>query len=1222
MKNNFIQVWTVLVSLLISSSLFSQLSGYKFYSSSGSFTANSGSATAVNSIEADDALSKGIAIGFSFKFDTINYTHFKASSNGWITFDTTLNPSAFLNRNNGLKLNSGVRSVVAPLWDNLDGTGGAGSYELTGTSPSRILTFEWKNWKWDVNATSAVMSFQVKLYETSNKIEYVYKQETGALVSNSSGASIGLGGKTTGNGNFLSLNSSGTSPTVSTTVETSTIASKPATGQIYLFDKSGCSATKATLPSLSNLCVNGNSLTLLGVGVPSGGTSVYSGTGVSGNQFNPSSAGVGTHTISYKYTDAKSCVDSVSTSITVDSVPIVAISSLPTLCKGDPSITLTQGSPIGGIYSGNNVSLGKYNPSVAGGDSLQYLFTDAKGCKDSLKSFIKVDSVPIISFPTLSNRCLNAGSFTLNTATPTGGVYSGTNVSGGIYTPTIVRTDTIQYFLALSGACKDSVTQTITIDSVPTVSFASISPVCFGAANFTLTGGSPSGGAYSGNNVSSGSYSPRTAGTDTITYSFTDGNSCSATAKSFVVVNSLPTVTFSTLTAVCEGAPAFALSGGAPIGGSYSGNNVSSGSYNPVSAGKDTLKYVYTNSNSCTDSTTSVITVNAKPKVVFPTLSNRCLNAGLLTLNTATPSGGTYSGSNVSRGVYTATLVGLDTIKYSFTNSSLCTDSATQTITIDSVPKVSFATLSSVCKGSGSIILAGGSPSGGTYSGNKVSGGSYITSSTGKDTLKYTFSDGNSCTDSAFSVIQVDTTPKVTLGSFGAICKKAKALTLSSGVPLGGTYFGNNVALNLFIPSTSGVDTIHYTFKDANNCSDTATQSIVVDTLPAVTLASIPNICLNTPSFALSGGSPSGGSYSGKNVISNRYNAANVGLDTIKYSFTDSNTCNAEATGIIQIDSIPIVKLNLGFTQACENSPKIPLSGGAPLGGTYKGSFVSGTDFDPSLNTPTTSMVYYLYIDSNKCSDSANSQVIVDTIQKVTLASFGAICKLAVPQVLTSGSPSGGVYFGINVNGSSSEFDPSTASLGNSSISYTFTTPKGCEDSAIGNILVEANPTFNLGNDTSICGKDELTLDIGIPFLNYNWSTGDTSRSIKIQKSAIVIVEVTDTSTMANCTYSDTIRVDYDEICVGLNELFANGSIKYFPNPSNGKFYIEFESIELDNMQIQIISMKGEEVFKKEIILNNGIYKGIVEMDNIPSGIYLMNLISDKGFITKRISIR
>ena len=441
-------------------------------------------------------------------------------------------------------------------------------------------------------------------------------------------------------------------------------------------------------------------------------------------------------------------------------------------------------------------------------------------------------------------------------------------------------------------------------------------------------------------------------------------------------------------------------------------------------------------------------------------------------------------------------------------------------------------------------------------------------------------------------------------------------------MPLGGTYFGNNVALNLFIPSTSGVDTIHYTFKDANNCSDTATQSIVVDTLPAVTLASIPNICLNTPSFTLSGGSPSGGSYSGKNVISNRYNAANVGLDTIKYSFTDSNTCNAEATGIIQIDSIPIVKLNLGFTQACENSPKIPLSGGAPLGGTYKGSFVSGTDFDPSLNTPTTSMVYYLYIDSNKCSDSANSQVIVDTIQKVTLASFGAICKLAVPQVLTSGSPSGGVYFGINVNGSSSEFDPSTASLGNSSISYTFTTPKGCEDSAIGNILVEANPTFNLGNDTSICGKDELTLDIGIPFLNYNWSTGDTSRSIKIQKSAIVIVEVTDTSTMANCTYSDTIRVDYDEICVGLNELFANGSIKYFPNPSNGKFYIEFESIELDNMQIQIISMKGEEVFKKEIILNNGIYKGIVEMDNIPSGIYLMNLISDKGFITKRISIR
>ena len=73
------------------------------------------------------------------------------------------------------------------------------------------------------------------------------------------------------------------------------------------------------------------------------------------------------------------------------------------------------------------------------------------------------------------------------------------------------------------------------------------------------------------------------------------------------------------------------------------------------------------------------------------------------------------------------------------------------------------------------------------------------------------------------------------------------------------------------------------------------------------TLASIPNICSNTPSFALSGGSPSGGSYSGTNVISNRYTAANVGLDTIKYSFTDSNTCNAEATGIIQLILFPNV---------------------------------------------------------------------------------------------------------------------------------------------------------------------------------------------------------------------------------------------------------------------------------------------------------------------------
>ena len=51
-------------------------------------------------------------------------------------------------------------------------------------------------------------------------------------------------------------------------------------------------------------------------GSPAGGT--YSGTGISGNQFNPASAGNGSHTITYSYTDSNGCSGSSTSIIEVD----------------------------------------------------------------------------------------------------------------------------------------------------------------------------------------------------------------------------------------------------------------------------------------------------------------------------------------------------------------------------------------------------------------------------------------------------------------------------------------------------------------------------------------------------------------------------------------------------------------------------------------------------------------------------------------------------------------------------------------------------------------------------------------------------------------------------------------------------------------------------------------------------------------------------------------
>lgn len=92
-------------------------------------------------------------------------------------------------------------------------------------------------------------------------------------------------------------------------------------------DGAGCSATSAptvvtinplptvTQSAISTVCVYDSPITLTG-GLPASGT--YSGTGVTAGSFNPTTAGIGTHTITYTYVDGNGCSGIATTDIVVD----------------------------------------------------------------------------------------------------------------------------------------------------------------------------------------------------------------------------------------------------------------------------------------------------------------------------------------------------------------------------------------------------------------------------------------------------------------------------------------------------------------------------------------------------------------------------------------------------------------------------------------------------------------------------------------------------------------------------------------------------------------------------------------------------------------------------------------------------------------------------------------------------------------------------------------
>ncbi len=233
---------------------------YSFTAATGTYSALSGGTSpllftpSLNYGPADEGYTNSIPLGFTFVYNGVAYTTVNVNVNGFMTFGEGFNDDDeedyFLNSlTSGPSSQTNIRPIIAPLWDDLNLVDEANiKYQMSGTAPNRVFTMEWANAHWSYTADDPVISFQVKLYETNNIVEFLYKQEAG----NTSGASasIGISGFLSGANNFISLSNSSAAPAASSTAEITTIAIKPATNQVYRFTPLACIAPGIT--SFSN----------------------------------------------------------------------------------------------------------------------------------------------------------------------------------------------------------------------------------------------------------------------------------------------------------------------------------------------------------------------------------------------------------------------------------------------------------------------------------------------------------------------------------------------------------------------------------------------------------------------------------------------------------------------------------------------------------------------------------------------------------------------------------------------------------------------------------------------------------------------------------------------------------------------------------------------------------------------------------------------------------
>ncbi len=392
----------------------------------------------------------------------------------------------------------------------------------------------------------------------------------------------------------------------------------------------------------------------------------------------------------------------------------------------------------------------------------------------------------------------------------------------------------------------------------------------------------------------------------------TDANGCQDTKSLTIIVNSPPAVSLSSFQSICINEGVVLLSGGAPVGGTYSGTGISNGQLNPVIAGPGTLpiNYTYTNIHGCSATATSSIQIKNAPVVTLGSLNAMCIDASPIAISGGSPMGGTYSGTGVNgQGVFSPANagVGAHPILY-IVSAQGCSDTAHSSITVNPLPVVSFSTLASTCLNTTPFNLSGGTPANGNYSGVGVVSNQFRPSVAGVGTvmLTYTFTNANGCSASDTSAIRVNGLPVVSFATLNSLCANTGPVSLTQGSPAGGVYSGIGISGSTFYTGIAGPGThpLVYTYRDNNNCSNTASQNITVNPIPAVNLGRDTIICAEA-SITLSGGSWSTYNWStGATTPTLHIDSTGRGVGTFRFILLATNqfTCANRDTIFVTFD--------------------------------------------------------------------------------------------------------------------------------------------------------------------------------------------------------------------------------------------------------------------------------------------------------------------------------
>ncbi len=343
-------------------------------------------------------------------------------------------------------------------------------------------------------------------------------------------------------GNSAALTASGaTTYSWSSGATTTSISVSPSSTTNYTVTgtSSGCSNSKVTSVNVNTtptVAVN-NSTICSGsaAALTASGATTYSwSSGATTNSISVSP----TSNTSYTVTGTSNgCTNTKVSSVNVNTTPTVAVNNS-TICSGNSANLIASGAT---TYSwSNGATTSSISVSPMSNTSYTVIGTN-NGCTNTKVSSIVVRTTPTVSVNSSTICSGSSANLTASGAT-TYSWNNGATTSSISVSPTSNTNYTV---IGTSNGCLNTKVTNVTVNQLPTVTLNSLGgPLCVSNAAVTLSG-SPSGGVYSGAGVSGSNFDPAVAGVGsfTITYNYTDANTCSSVASETVNVNTCTAIT-------------------------------------------------------------------------------------------------------------------------------------------------------------------------------------------------------------------------------------------------------------------------------------------------------------------------------------------------------------------------------------------------------------------------------------------------------------------------------------------------------------------------------------------------------------------------------------------------------------------------------------------------------------------------------------------------------